>query len=93
MTGLIVLAIVAFLILAGVVITVRLTRPADQVSPKRREFNRLKATQASAIKSLNEIDDVLDTYQLSLDEVGRQLVADVRAKLKDHDRRRMEIEK
>jgi hypothetical protein len=93
MTGLIVATIVALVILAGVIITVRLTRPADQVSPRRREFNRLKATQASAVAALNAIDDVIDSYQLSVDDVGRQLIVDVRTKIKDHDRRRTEIEK
>jgi hypothetical protein len=93
MTGLIVAAIVALVILAGVVITVRLTRPADQVPPRRREFNRLKETQASAVKALNGIDDVIDSYQLSVDEVGRQLIVDVRDQIKAHDRRRTEIEK
>lgn len=93
MTGLIVAAIVALVILAGVIITVRLTRPADQVPPRRREFNRLKASYQSAVKALNDAEDVIDSYQAVVDDVGRQLIIDVRDKIKDHDRRRTEIEK
>lgn len=93
MTGLIVAAIVGVMIIAGAIIAVRLTQPPDQVPPRRREFNKLRATQLNAVNALNEIDDVLDTYQRSVDDVGAALIGEVKTRIKEHDRRRMELEK
>jgi hypothetical protein len=69
------------------------TRTSEQVPPRRREFNKLKENHNNAVRKLNEIDDVLDSYQLVVDEVGRQLVVEVKAKIKEYDRMRMETEK
>ena len=92
MNGIIMLSAILAFALVALVVGVRYTR-RNEPSPGRREFNRLRKSNQLAVKALNDVDDVLDSYQLAVDEVGRQLILDVKAKIKEHDRMRMELEK
>jgi hypothetical protein len=90
--GIIALGIVVAFALVALVVGIRYTR-RNEPTPRRHEFNKLRSNYGAAVGTLNEIENVLDRYRPSLDDVGLALIVDVRAKIKEYDRMRLENEK
>lgn len=85
--------VIITLIVAVALVVIRINRGPDDVAPKRREFNRIRAQNRSAQETLNAINEVVGTYRLSLDEVGNVMAQEIIVKLKDHSQKMMEINK
>lgn len=54
--------------------------------PRRREVNRLRADLATARTVIHEIDEKIELWRPSLDDVGLGLAQDLRTLIQNHHR-------